>query len=295
MEIADLMPVLGGVASRQMIVRLTSRRCLDEAVRNGELVRVARGRYAVPELHVGTELALRVAGHVCLATAALAHGWKVKVVPDLPQVALPKDRRLDDATRAQMDVRWVDLRDEDVEGLATSAATTLEMCGRRLPFDEALAIADSALRDGFPGPELRRLADAAQGPGSARLRRVAEHADGRAANPFESVLRALAVDVPGLDVEPQVEVRGELGLCVRPDLVDARLRIVLEADSFEWHGDRAALRRDARRYDLLVANGWLVLRFAWEDVMHDPGWVRSVLVAATGQRTKTLTQPVAQA
>jgi very-short-patch-repair endonuclease len=295
MEIVDLMPVLGGIASRRMIVGLTSRRALDEAVLTGRLVRVARGRYAVPELHEGTEMALRVAGHVCLVSAALAHGWRVKVVPELPQIALPKDRRLDVTTRAQMDVHWIDLGDHDVEGLATSAAKTLEMCGRRLPFDEALAIADSALRDGFPGEELRELAASARGPGSARLRRVAEHADGRAANPFESVLRAIALEVPGLDVEPQVQIRGGLALDVRPDLVDHRLRIVLEADSFAWHGDRAALRRDARRYDLLVANGWLVLRFAWEDVMHDPGWVRSMLIATTDQRTEELTRSTAHA
>ncbi len=68
---------------------------------------------------------------------------------------------------------------------------------------------------------------------------------------------------------------------MRPDLVDDRLRIVLEADSFEWHGGRSALARDARRYNTLVVDGWLVLRFAWEDVMHDPRYVRAVLVAAT--------------
>ena len=108
---------------------------------------------------------------------------------------------------------------------------------------------------------------------------MAAHADGRSANPFESVLRAIAIDVPGLEVEPQVRISGDLGLDVRADLVDRRLRIVLEADSFEWHGDRTALRRDARRYDLLVANGWTVLRFSWEDVMHDPDFVRAVLRA----------------
>ena len=59
--------------------------------------------------------------------------------------------------------------------------------------------------------------------------------------------------------------------------------MVLEADSFEWHGDRAALRRDARRYDLLVANGWTVLRFAWEDVMHDQEFVRAVLEAVVAR------------
>lgn len=295
MEIDALMPVLGGVATRQLIVRQTSRQALDEAVESGRLVRVARGRYAVAGVHRGTELALKVAGHVCLASAALAHGWKVKTVPGLPQIAVPKDRRIGAATRALMGIHWVDLRDDQIERLATNAATTLAMCGRRLPFDEALAIADSALRDGFPALALQQLGDRAAGPGSARLRRVVAHADGRAANPFESVLRAIALEVPGLRVEPQVRVRGRLALDVRPDLVDRHLRIVLEADSFQWHGDRAALRRDARRYDLLVADGWIVLRFTWEDVMHDQDWVRSVLAAVVDERTERSTKPAARA
>jgi hypothetical protein len=33
------------------------------------------------------------------------------------------------------------------------------------------------------------------------------------------------------------------------------------------------------RYNLMVINGWLVLRFAWEDVMFDQEYVRSVLAA----------------
>ena len=276
-----------------MLVRLTSRRALDDAIDAGQVVRIARGRYAVPEVHAGTELALKVAGHVCLVSTALAHGWKVKLTPGRPQIAVPKDRRIDGTTKARMVLSWIDLSDDQIEGLATDAATTLEMCGRRMPFDEALAIADSALRDGFRVERLRAVAEAANGPGSARLRRVAAHADRRAANPFESVLRAIALEVPGLQVEPQVRLRGRLALDVRPDLADRRLRIVLEADSFEWHGDRAALRRDARRYDLLVANGWAVLRFSWEDVMHQPEWVRSVIQAVVDERTEQLTPPAA--
>ena len=285
MEISRLMMVLGGVADRKMLVRVTSRRAFEEALVAGEIVRVSRGRYVVPAVQTGTELAHAVTGHVCLASAALAHGWKVKTVPARPQIAVPKDRRLPAGTRRLMEVHWIDLAHTDVEGLGTNASRTLEMCGRRLPFDEALCIADSALRSGVPRHALLRMAESAVGPGSARLRRVARHADGRAANPFESTLRAIAVGVPGLAVEPQVWIEGLLQLNVRCDLVDVRLRLVLEADSFEWHGDRAALRQDARRYDLLVANGWTVLRFAWEDVMHDPAWVASILVT-TVQRTE---------
>lgn len=285
MDVSVVMQVLGGVATRAMLLKLVSRRELEAAVASGQLLRVNRGRYVVPDVHEGAELALKVTGHVCLVSAALAHGWKVKDVPDLPQVAVPKDRRIAEAVLPTLHPIWIDLEEDQTEGLATNASTTLEMCGRRLPFDESLAVADSALREGFPYEHLLALSAAAKGPGSARLRRMAACADGRAANPFESVLRALALDVPGLEVEPQVDIRGGLGLAVRPDLVDRALRIVLEADSFEWHGDRAALRRDARRYDLLVADGWTVLRFAWEDVMHDQDWVRSVL-RATVERTQ---------
>ena len=157
-------------------------------------------------------------------------------------------------------------------------------CLRSLPFDEALAVADSALRhQSVDEGGLVELAAGVRGAGAARCRRVAAEASGLAANPFESVLRAIALDVPRLRVVPQLVIRAK-DFSVQPDLVDENLRIVLEADSFTWHGNRQALRWDARRYNNLVARGWLVLRFAWEDVMHDPDYVRSILLSATGAR-----------
>lgn len=236
MQISDLMPVLGGVATRALLVRLTSRRALESALATGELVRVNRGRYAVPGIHEGTELALMVTGHVCLVSAALAHGWKVKVVPAVPQIAVPKDRRITEAIRTRMSLTWADLDDTQVEGLATNATTTLAMCGRRLPFDEALAIADSALRDGFPVARLHAMAASARGPGSARLRRVAAHADGRSDNPFESVLRAIAIEVPGLEVEPRCASRAI------SDWTSARTWSIAG-----WGSSRGGLLRVARR------------------------------------------------
>jgi very-short-patch-repair endonuclease len=141
-----------------------------------------------------------------------------------------------------------------------------------LPWDAALTVADSALRAG-ESTLLRRVSATVRGPGSPQVRRAVAEARAEADNPFESVLRATALGVEGLTARPQVAIGR-----VRPDLVDEELRIVLEADSFEWHGNRAALRRDARRYNHLVVDGWLVLRFAWEDVMFDQAYVRSVLV-----------------
>lgn len=129
---------------------------------------------------------------------------------------------------------------------------------------------------------LRRIAATVQGPGAPRVRRVCGEASALAANPLESVLRAIALDVPGLCAQPQHWI----GPRTRPDLVDEDLGIVIEADSFAWHGSRAALRRDAQRYNEMVRDGWIVLRLTWEDVMLGPERVRAVLtdVVALAQR-----------
>ena len=117
-----------------------------------------------------------------------------------------------------------------------------------------------------------------------RVRRVFECAHAEAANPFESAMRAIVLDVPGLTVEPQVRIDDSAGFVGRVDLADRRLRIVVEAESFEFHGEKEMLDRDCQRYSRLSADGWLVLRFSWVHVMTKPDWVRAVVTAAVGSR-----------
>jgi very-short-patch-repair endonuclease len=61
--------------------------------------------------------------------------------------------------------------------------------------------------------------------------------------------------------------------------------LVLEADSFAYHGSQAALERDCRRYAELSRNGWTVLRFAWEQVMFDEKWVEEIILDCCRLRT----------
>jgi very-short-patch-repair endonuclease len=105
--------------------------------------------------------------------------------------------------------------------------------------------------------------------------RVAHAADDRAFNPFESVLRACAIEA-GLQLRPQLEIVSH-GLRCTPDLVDPERRLVVEAESFAWHGDRRGLRKDCRRYTLLALGGWRVIRFSWEDVILQPAYVKGCL------------------
>jgi very-short-patch-repair endonuclease len=272
---------MGGIASRGALIRATSRAEVDRALRDGRIRPVGHGRYAAPGVDDGIALAHGMNGVLSLSSAALFHGWEVKAVPVLPHVLVPRKRKVPAHWRSRVELHRGDLCPDDVSaGIATSRELTLEQCLRSLPDDEALAVADSALRRGEQAT-LRRVVASVRGSGSAKVRRIGASARGEAANPFESVLRAICLGVPGLAVEPQVVISSPT-CWARPDLVDRRLGLVLEADSFEWHGHRAALAKDARRYNLLVADGWRVLRFAWEDVMFAPDQVRAVLVRVVG-------------
>lgn len=225
-------------------------------------------------------------GTVSGLSAALAWGWSLKYVPELPEVTVPHRRRVRHRDRVGVRLRRVDLPTCDVDGLVTTPVRTVLDCARSLPFDEALCVADSALRCGVGAEELSTAADAARGPGSANVRHVVSLADGRAENAFESCLRAIAFYVPGLCLTPQHSIRVPEFLG-RPDLVDEELRIIVEADSFEWHGTRAALVDDAQRYNRFSVNGWLVLRFTWEDVLLNPAMVHQVLVEAVRERNRS--------
>ncbi len=267
---------LGGVADTGTLLTLTSRSRLRRARLGGDVVRDQRGRYSLP----GVDEALRRANALTAVlvedSAAQYHGWEMKHRPVSPCLAVPRTRKVAPERRRGIRLRWLDLPPEDVSRAATVPGETVVRCAARMPFDEALAIADSALRHRDVGAaELTRRAEAMPERYRARCLRVVAAADGRAANPFESVLRAIALDVAGLSVEPQVPIE-RIG---RPDLVDVRRRLVIEADSFEFHGRRRALKRDCERYNAFVVAGWTVIRFSWEHVMFEPDYVRRVLVA----------------
>ncbi len=250
------------------------RRGIERAVRAGLVTRVARGTFVLPD---ATELAaaLAMGGVVSHESAAVLWSLQTLAEPSTMHVTVPAAGHA--ARRRGVRVHWADLRPDEVEGRVTSPLRTALDCARTLPFADALAVADSALRRGVvTRGQLVAGADATRGWGVVQARRVAAAADGRAANPFESCLRAVVLEAGGCGFVPQLPVLVD-GRQAYLDLADPHRRIALEADSFAFHGARSALDRDCRRYDELVRDGWLVLRFSWEQVMHDRAWVGQVV------------------
>lgn len=188
------------------------------------------------------------------------------------------------------EVRRAPLPEADVrrtpEGLVlTEPARTVADLARVLPLAHGVAAADSALR--------KRLVTAAvlldvlhrgRGPGAPERRAVAMLIDPRSGSVLETLLRVLLHEA---GVEPPVtqhEIRARGVLLARVDFCWPARRLVVEADGFEHHSERADYRRDRQRLNQLVSAGWHVLRFSWEDVVHRPEYVlalvRTCLAAA---------------
>lgn len=261
------------MASRTELRAAFTSRAISAAVRDGLVVRDAPGRYALPSAREGRRAARSLKAVAIGRTAAVLWGMKLKAPPPRPELAVPRGRRVSRRDQERYAVRWRDDDPGDVRyGEITSPVRTVIDCATSLPFDEALAVANSALRDGFVTREqLLEAAHAIRRTGRRRALRVAERADGRAQNPFESVLRALALDVPGLDLTPQVAVT-VAGRVIHPDLVDRRLRIIAEGDSHEFHTTRRQIDIDCERYTELALDGWIVLRFSHPQAMGRQEW-----------------------
>ncbi|CCH72516.1 DUF559 domain-containing protein [Nostocoides australiense] len=271
MPVVTTLTELGGVATFRELARVHTRSQIRAAVSAAEVDLLARGRYALPAVAEHRAAAHRHTAAQSHVSAAQAYGWKVKFPPGQPWLTFPLGRQVQ---ATDIHVRRAELTPQERAAGRTSPLRTVLDCARDLPYDEGLAVADSALRAGAVDPDrLRSTAATLRGPGTAQARRIAGDADGRAANPFESVLRAIALEIPELAMRPQALLTDD-GLFAQVDLADEVLRLVLEADSYEHHGTQRGFTKDRRRYTELTAFGYHVLSFVWVDVMHHPAWVR---------------------
>jgi very-short-patch-repair endonuclease len=279
-DVVEVLQKAGGSATYRQLRAYVHSRDLRLALVEGRIKRVARGMYALP-LDVSALTVARAHGGVLSHESAAAHhGLDVVTTPLKPHVTVRRTQRRR-KTKLACTLHWADL--PELDGATTPVRTVLD-CARTLPFCEALAVVDSALRKGLvTNDELLAAAVAVRGPGRARGIRLVEAGDVRAASVLESVLRARALEA-GHSFIPQFVI-ADGDFFARVDLANPDLRLVLEADSFAYHASRDALRRDCRRYTNLALRGWTLLRFSWEDVILDEGWVGEVLAAVRSGRT----------
>ena len=219
-------------------------------------------------------------------TAAALWGLDLVRPPPRPHVTVPRA-----ASRVRVPgavVHRADLDADDVVLLAGRPVTTvlrtaLDLC-RSLPLPEALGVLDSAIRLRLVRlAELERLAAVAGGPGSARFRRALARADPRSESFLESYCRGVHVEAGHRPERTQYAIRDRCGgLIGRVDFAWPSRRVVVEVDGFAFHADRIRYRTDRRRLNAIELAGWLVLRFSWEDLLHQPECVVAQVAQALG-------------
>ena len=226
---------------------------LRGAVRRGEVLALGGGTYALPGAAPDAVVAARLGGRLTCSSAAQRYGLDLLSPPEVPHIAVPRNCAVDasDAVVHRVAVPG--------NGPVVPVLHALVAVLRCLETVDAVVVVDSALRQGVAR---RRSLDARlRGPGSVEARRRLGLADPRSGSVIETVAR-LALRQAGLPVDCQVLVPG-VG---RVDLVvDGWL--VVELDGFAYHSDRDRYRTDRRRTNGLVAQGYRVLRFSYEDVM----------------------------
>ena len=280
----DVVRDLGGRATFAQITTATTRWALRTAVAEGRVVRVGRGVYALTKMPEPLVAAAALRGVVSHLSAAQLWGLARVHDPALLHVTVPHGHR----RRRRRNVvvhRSRHLDPEDLESGLTSPLRTVLDCATTLPFVQALAVADSALALGMVSKNgLEAAATAAQGAGRGARLLVARCADGRAANAFESALRGVLIDagLTGLHAASGDPARPDGGSASTSPI--PRTACAVEADSYEHHGTRDGWERDCRRYDDLVAAGWVVLRFTWRQVVDQPAWVAEIVRRTVEQR-----------
>ncbi|TCM51372.1 endonuclease domain-containing protein [Kribbella sp. VKM Ac-2568] len=181
-------------------------------------------------------------------------------------------------------LHWAPIDPADRPSRLTSLVRTVADCARILPYGEALAVADAALASGMMRRhQLAAATDAMRGPGRTNARRVAASATGAVDSFLESMLRALLITAGIEGFVPQYLVE-DGRFRAQVDLGHGVARIALEADGYQFHGSSSDFAADCRRYDELVAAGWLVLRFTYQQVIADPDWVVATVRRALSHR-----------
>lgn len=296
--LADIARQSDGVITRaEANARGVTDRQLYRRVASGLLERV------FPELyvHLGTPAtstqALRIAsmasrGVISHRSAAHLHGL-LKRPPPLPEVTVDVHRRFRHPGVVVHRNDRLDDCDVMVVGglLTTTAVRALIDIGTKVTFVTLTRATERGLRAGlFTEDEVyttrRRLARRGRdGVGPVGTLLDCRSADLRATDSDLELMLWEVIERSDLPMpRRQVEVVAN-GASYRLDMAYPERRLALEGDGYGAHTERATFEKDRVRQNDLLLDGWLVLRFTWEQIIGHPEQVaRSIRRALDARR-----------
>ena len=259
-----------------------SKRAVDRMLASGEWIRLLPGVYALRGSPATFMRRVAAAYKWAGAGALISHSSSAKLLGlegvDLIGIELSTQRRLRSARIVVHQRCTSDIPSLRIDGISVAGAepTLLDLACRLTPENLDLAF-DSALRQGLTRfDRLKRFHDGHAGPGVpgsgplGELLRLREPCPRPHHSVLEVEFRQLArdQDLPRAVSQFPVELRP--GLTVHLDFAYPHVKLAIEVDSVRWHSGTRAIKRDNERQNLLVALGWRVLRFEWDDVIRRP-------------------------
>jgi predicted transcriptional regulator of viral defense system/very-short-patch-repair endonuclease len=276
----------GVVSGRQLAAAGVTPSMLKTRISRGLLVRLHRGVYAVGHRQLRREghwlaavLAVGPGAALSHRAAAALHGIGASGVA--VDVSTPADRRGARGIRVHGRRRLERLDVELVEGISvTTVARTL--------VDLAGTVARDRLAKALNEAEVGRVLDVwatdaalervrhRRGNGHAVLRaalaEMAEHGPALTRSELEVRFLALAKD-HGL---PRPRTNAFVG-GMEVDALWPEPRVVAELDGYAHHRSKPAFQRDRTKSNALIARGYRVLRYTYDDVVNRPAAVAAEL------------------
>jgi very-short-patch-repair endonuclease len=286
--LAAVAEVQHGLVTRWQLVALGfSAKAIEHRVRIGSLHRVLRGVFAVGHRALldrsDRAAALLYAGeNTVLSHDSAAALWGLTSNPSFVAITMIGRHARGQPNLRIHQVRQLDIRDVRLhQGFpVTSVARTLIDCAAgSLPLDRLLneARALSLVKDAEIDAAMGRC-PGRKGTGALRALLAAEQDTGFTRSKAERILRRLVGEAELERPITNTRIEG-----VEVDAYWPRLRLVVEFDGHQYHGSYRAFERDRAKSNMLIAAGYLVLRFTWSQLTQRPMVVLATIARTLGR------------
>lgn len=246
-----------GVVSRQALLHGgVPREAVQAAEKSGTLTSVRRGLYRLDDCDVDVRRAA-TAGATLTCMSALKRFGVATPDGDKLHLRRPAHRRRDGEVANARECRPGIVADHPP---VDSVESALLVAAVNHGTEDVVVAMDSVLNKKI---RTRAELETAFSKAPKKTQRILGLANGLADSPLETVTR-LRLQSLQIRVKPQHHVPG----AGHYDLLVGK-RVLVELDGFEYHSDRSQFREDRRRDRRAAELGYKVLRFTWEDVMHN--------------------------
>ncbi|GAA3699543.1 type IV toxin-antitoxin system AbiEi family antitoxin domain-containing protein [Gordonia hankookensis] len=288
----------GVITMAEACSRGSSRHSVARRVTSDEWVREAKGVYRGADhpktLRARVRIAVASVGPTAVLSGPAAAWWldlASAFPPTITVIARAKGRHRN--ARPGVAVTHRRLADTDVEASDELEVTSVALTVLDTAAEMGPQVVDNALL--LDRVTVEQLAEAhARYPsrtGAGRTRLILGSLASGARSEAERVTVGIYRDhgITGWSANRMVE--GHL-----VDFVFAESMVIIEIDGFAFHRDAATFQRDRTKRNKLIASGWTVLNFTWDDITRRPGDVAAQVRSATtdvadGRGGRTHRQP----